>query len=338
MADKSLIIGAGAMGLFVGYNLSIGGSLVDFLVRPHKLDKVVKPTRLYCYDDSSVRSFVPDSVISNLSSSPINAYDFIVMTLAGDVLMGAEGTQLLIDIGNFIRDSDSIIVNGSMGPKVSRYILEKTKVSPDRVVDAGLSVFCHQVQGADLPLHEPTDAMLLASCDVAYRHLAPSSLYLSAANAPAAERFLKIYNRSTASMADMLSQRDFELIFSCYFPVVGASQLLGWPTVRDLRQHAEIGPLIVAAMNEIISLQTQEIGEGLDAEMLLDRWEKNEAACLPLDFAAFNAFHHGAKVRSQDIGILFDLVELGDAKGLAMKALRTLADKWRAFDLGHTGH
>ena len=60
------------------------------------------------------------------------------------------------------------------------------------------------------------------------------------------------------------------------------------------------------------------------ADGLLEIWRSLEQAALPLDFAAFNKFHHGGKVRAQDIELFKDCVKLGEQEGQPMSALKEL--------------
>ncbi|WP_035359836.1 2-dehydropantoate 2-reductase N-terminal domain-containing protein [Edaphobacter aggregans] len=46
-----LIVGAGAMGLVVGYHLQLAGAAVDFLVRPARVPEMSRSQVFYSYDD-----------------------------------------------------------------------------------------------------------------------------------------------------------------------------------------------------------------------------------------------------------------------------------------------
>ncbi|MNW66774.1 hypothetical protein D3C74_452760 [compost metagenome] len=45
---------------------------------------------------------------------------------------------------------------------------------------------------------------------------------------------------------------------------------------------------------------------------------------LPLDYQAFNRFHHGGKVRTQNVKSLENSISEGELQGREMKALRAL--------------
>ncbi|MEU1213389.1 hypothetical protein ACFYSH_28295 [Streptomyces sp. NPDC005791] len=64
--------------------------------------------------------------------------------------------------------------------------------------------------------------------------------------------------------------------------------------------------------------------EQTTAEGVLEFFRQMEKDALPLDLAAFNAYHHGGKVNGQDHEILREALGRGEAEGVQMPALRTL--------------
>jgi hypothetical protein len=57
-------------------------------------------------------------------------------------------------------------------------------------------------------------------------------------------------------------------------------------------------------------------------KMQLKIWRKVEKDSLPMDFQAFNRFHHGGKVQPQDIEVMQNCVADGERQGFAMSALK----------------
>ena len=55
-----------------------------------------------------------------------------------------------------------------------------------------------------------------------------------------------------------------------------------------------------------------------------------EAALRPLDFTAFNRYHHGAKVLAQDVGVLRDCLAMGNATDHPMPSLKELLTRYDA--------
>jgi hypothetical protein len=57
--------------------------------------------------------------------------------------------------------------------------------------------------------------------------------------------------------------------------------------------------------------------------------KKLENASLPLDFHAFNRFHHGGKVRDQDLQVMQNCLATGLARGHKMSALGELVARYQ---------
>ena len=111
------------------------------------------------------------------------------------------------------------------------------------------------------------------------------------------------------------------------FPVFAASELLGWPNAKDLCNNKELWALTVRSVQEIQGLEEHGVAgkvaqAATTTDGLLEIWSSLEQAALPLDFATFNRFHHGSKVRAQDIELLNDCVKVGEQEGQPMSALR----------------
>jgi len=85
--------------------------------------------------------------------------------------------------------------------------------------------------------------------------------------------------------------------------------------IHGLDEHGEAGMAAQAATT---------------ADGLLDIWSSLEQAALPLDFAAFNEYHHGIKVRAQDIEVLKGCMKVGEREAKPMTALRELLDRLEA--------
>src|SRR3546814_4008400 len=54
---------------------------------------------------------------------------------------------------------------------------------------------------------------------------------------------------------------------------------------------------------------------------------------MPLDYQAFNRFHHGGKVLAQDVEVLEHSLAVGRQKGREMPALAALLDAYRVYRL-----
>lgn len=91
MGSRILIVGAGSMGVIVGYYLSLAGSNVTFLARPYQIQALERPQTLYCYDDNELKEFNNYNWITD----PIRIigvdYNYIFVTLDGASLWNETG-------------------------------------------------------------------------------------------------------------------------------------------------------------------------------------------------------------------------------------------------------
>ena len=61
--------------------------------------------------------------------------------------------------------------------------------------------------------------------------------------------------------------------------------------------------------------------------LLARTWEGTSKAALPLDFHAFNKFHHGGKIMAQDIDISRDILSREEERGRKLPMLRSLMQR-----------
>src|SRR6266700_274025 len=78
-----LIVGAGAVGLAVGYHLSLAEASITFLVRPGRSAACASPQHLYCYDDAELKTFAGYSVVENVAELAEMRFQFVIVTLDG---------------------------------------------------------------------------------------------------------------------------------------------------------------------------------------------------------------------------------------------------------------
>jgi hypothetical protein len=126
-----------------------------------------------------------------------------------------------------------------------------------------------------------------------------------------------------------MKRQEFAIMTKFMFPVFAACELLGWPPARDLDNNKELWHLTVRSVQEIQGFEEHGLAgkaamASTTADGLLEIWRSLEQAALPLDFAAFNRFHHGSKVRAQDIELLKGCVKVGEQEGQPMSALKEL--------------
>jgi hypothetical protein len=119
----------------------------------------------------------------------------------------------------------------------------------------------------------------------------------------------------------------FNIVGSMIFPLFAVSEIAGWPAFAELARNRPLWRLNCQAQNEIIGLKQHGwIGRlmrlVMTENMHLRLVEKLEKDSLPMDFQAFNRFHHGGKVQAQDIEIMQNCVAVGQSQGFAMSALK----------------
>jgi len=302
-----LIVGAGALGILTGYHLQLAGADITFFVRENRLAALGAPQILYCYDDGTLKSFSSYRTATDLGTLAQTRFDYVLVTLDGAACLSEEGTKLLAGIGDLIRESDAVIIVGGVG--VRSHYLATTRLPAHRIVEGTLGCLAYQTDRVIFPLHPPTDPATLAKSSLAYHHLQGGpGFFLAAAPRPAAEAFAALYTLSKVSRAKVVSASLFAIISTAFFPMTAICDLAGWPDAATL------------------SANTPLMRNSALAWLL----RKMEQAALPIDFSAFNHFHHGGKVRAQDLQVLRNCLAAGLARGRKMAALGELVARYEA--------
>ncbi|RWR05194.1 ketopantoate reductase family protein [Paenirhodobacter populi] len=326
---RVLIAGAGAMGIVSSYHLALSGAAVTFLVRPHRVDAVERPQRLYCYDDGALKAYEGYELISDPATLSPGAYDYVVITLDGAAMRDPDGERLARAIGRVARGTSTGVILGALGIELRSWFLSVSELLGEQVTNGTLGIQCHPVAGVTLPLHAPTDADLLAQADFAYRHCWPLGFSVDDSAPGVAQRFAALYSANGISRC-VIEQADEKAagVFA-FFAQMAACDIGGWPSPADIDPDSDFWQLGIAAGLEIQGLgifgeagrkaRTQTTAEGA-----LQFWRGWERDMLPLDLQGFNRFHHGGKVNRQDLQILADCIAQGEAEGTPMTATREL--------------
>jgi ketopantoate reductase len=331
---KILIVGAGALGSVTGYHLALGGSEVTFFVRPARLAEMQPPMVLYCYDDAQLKAFRNYHVVSTIAQVAAQHFDYVLVTFDGAACRSEEGTALLTELGDAIRGSDAVLIIGGVG--VREHYLKTTRLPEARLLEGTLGSLSYQVGRVTLPLHPPTDAAVLAQASVAYHHFDGIKGYMvSGQPAALAKAFAAVYDRCGISKCVIMNPDIFNILSTAFFPLTAVCDLAGWPDAAAMTANAELMRLCAGAMREISALpQHGFIGKLISlviwppvVGMLLKKLEQDS---LPLDFHAFNKFHHGGKVRAQDIDVMRACAQSGAAQGKQMPALNELVRRYEA--------
>ena len=118
-----------------------------------------------------------------------------------------------------------------------------------------------------------------------------------------------------------------------FFPVIAIYERAGWPDAATLVGNRELLSLGARAMGEILALPEHGWRGKLASlimgpKTLAKTLTSMERNCLPLDYTAFNRFHHGGKVRAQNLQVMRHCAEAGRAQGRPMTALTELIESF----------
>ena len=333
-----LIVGAGAAGLAVGYHLSLAGADITFLVRPGRSAAFASPQQLYCYDDASLKTFAGYSIVEQVAELVEQRFQFVIVTLDGHTSRTAEGTAMLRDLGDAIRTSDATVIMGDFGLGLREHYLETMRLPAERLLSGFLFMLSHQTR-ANLPVHAPTNPALVAQASVCYKHPASKiGFQIVTRHSAAAREFVALYNRCGVSRCGQMSPVLVNTVGKAVFAVYAACELAGWPDhFATVVANKELWRLACRAQSEIIALPRHGWQGKLMALIMGPRVTANihlriEREMLPLDAQAFNRFHHGGKVRAQDVALLRDCLAEGQRHGQPMAALSALLARLAAHE------
>ncbi|PEQ13049.1 hypothetical protein B2G71_09505 [Novosphingobium sp. PC22D] len=327
-----LIVGAGALGIVTGYHLHLAGAEIAFLVRPNRTEALSEPQRLYCYDDHELKTFGAYKVFTSVTDAMAREHDFVIVTMDGATCRGAEATALLREIGQAMQGRRSVAVISGMG--VRDYCRDVMQLPEARIVTGTMGLLSYQTDRVTLPPNPPTDQAKLASASIAYNHMGKNPGFLIVAKpAAAAKAFAALYDRSGVSRCAVIGPRLFDMFSASAFVTMAIFDLAGWPDAGELARNTALMDLASRATKEIMRLPEHGVpgkiaGLLVSPRQLAKTNRKMERDCLPVDYSAFNRFHHGGKVRDQDIGVLRSCLQAGRAHGRSMPALTELVERY----------
>jgi hypothetical protein len=332
MTTPVLIVGAGATGLPVGYHLGLAGADITFLVRPGRSAALGSTQQLYCYDDAELKTFDGYRVVDDVTQLAGAGFEFVIITLDGHTSRTPEGTELLHGLGKVVRDRDAHVIMCGFGLGVREHHLQALGIDEDRLTHGFLGMLSHQAT-AGLPVHPPTDPATLAQASICYRHPANRTGFrIETGNAAAAERFAALYERSGVSQCAQIPREVDDVLSHAASPVYAAGELADWPDFATLARNEELWTLACRAQAEIMTLARhgetgQQMAKAMGPRETAHAHQNIERDMLPLDYQAFNRFHHGGKVRAQDVETLRDCLAEGRRGSHPMPALEELLQR-----------
>lgn len=323
-----LIVGVGAMGLVTGYHLSLAGADINFLVRPARLAQLASPQILYCHNDRELKTLGTYRAISSIGEIDAHALDYVLVTLDGVTSRTAEGSALLRAIGAALANTSSHLLIGGVGVGLREHYLKTTGLPPERVLSSFLGLLSYQLDKAEIPVHPPARAEIIAQASMAYVQFPSKVGFVIDSTYPqAAKDFASFYNRCGVSRCVSMNPTLFKIVSNMPFPLFAINEIAGWPKSEDLAKNKELWRLNRLAQGEIMGLKQHGwIGKLMrllmTGKMHLKLWQKLERDSMPIDFNAFNRFHHGGKVQAQDIEIMQNCIAVGMSQGFLMSALK----------------
>ncbi|KAF5635752.1 Ketopantoate reductase domain protein [Fusarium sp. NRRL 52700] len=125
-------------------------------------------------------------------------------------------------------------------------------------------------------------------------------------------------------------------IFPIFAVFIGL-ELLGWTKLKDIDIESEVWKLTAVAAKEIQMLDPcGEAGTQTDQttseNTFVEMFAYLEEKLCPLDFQAFNQFHHGGKLVEQDRMHIQRCISQGVAEGKPMSALKALLQSLNCCD------
>ncbi|MBO0676184.1 hypothetical protein JRC04_01765 [Mycolicibacterium sp. S2-37] len=316
------------MGIVTGYHFAQAGADVTFLVRPHRQEQLTRPQKLYSYDDNTLKTYDGYTLLTDPTQLADKAFDLVVITLDGASLRAEAGRKVVDELGKALHGTSTGVVLGSVGIDLRSWFVQQSGLAGEQVTNGVLNLFAYEVPPATLPTHPGVNIDLFSAADYAYRHASAFGFSVDDSAPEVAQQFSELYNRSGESQCSVISADEYRVAVAV-FPGLAAWELLGWPAAADIDPADQTWQLGADATREFQRLSAfgsagLAASEQTSAETILGFFQGMERDVLPLDLAAFNAYHHGGKVNGQDHDILREALDRGQAEGADMPALRTL--------------
>lgn len=329
-----VIVGAGSVGVVAGYDLSRAGSQVTFLVRAHRTEQLARPQVLYSYEDNTVQHYSGFDVITDAAELLQRPADIVIVTLDGAALRAEAGVHLTQELGRAYRDTKTGVVLATGGIHIRSWFIEQSGLREDQVAMGLATTLIHEVPAAAMPSDAAVDAALLGSADYAYRRMHSSGFMVDDTAPEVAQTLQRAFSGEGVLPAAIVSDNQITANIAGLTPIL-AWGLLDWRPLDEFDASDPTWQLAVDAMREIQRLSLfgdtgRSAAEQTEPAAVLESFRQTAEATRPLDYAAFNAYHHGGKVNRQDLDILDEARQEAAAEGAATPALDTLIDRLAA--------
>ncbi len=333
--QRVLIVGAGALGITCAYHLRLADAEVGFLVRPHRVEALSRPQRLYRYDDHSVKTLDGFYVVDDPAKLHGEDFDFVMLTLDGATCRSEQGAATLRALGAAMAKGNATLIICAVGVGLYEHVQSLTGLSSKRLLEGTMKIFAYQVGAENTPQPPAEDKALHDGADIAYINFPDRvGFFVTAKPAGPSKAFSALFSRSGEASCQKLPNGIYRVSTSSFAPFTMACELNGWGDMDSLVANSELWQLSCRAQREIMRLKKHGFAGKLMAWMMSDkRMEKmmrgSEADAEPMGLMAFNRFHHSGKVLEQNVQILENCLALGRDGGQEMPATRDLLDRWR---------
>ena len=332
---RVLIVGAGALGLTTAYHLQLAGAELAFLVRPHRMEALSRPQRLYSYGDHEIKTVACYEVFTSPADLRGHHFDFVLLTLDGATCRSEQGITTLSELGEALAGTGTVMIINGVGVGLYEHVMATSGFAEKELLEGTMTMFAYQVNSSGTPLPSPDHLDLHNSADIAYLGFDDGvGFYVTSKPRRASKAFCALYSRSGVATCKRMPRSVFVMSSSMFFAFTVASELNGWKGTDKLIADKALWHLSCSSQREIAGLKRFGLAGKLATKLLTDdRLEKmmrnSDRKASAMGFTEFNRFHHGGKVLEQDIQILENCVALGEAEGRSMHATKALLDLWR---------
>lgn len=335
MSDKSvLIVGAGALGLTCAYHLQRAGAEISFLVRPHRLEALSRPQKLYCFNDDSIKLLENFQVITSPQDLQGKSYDFVLLTLDGSTCRSDQGVATLNALGRQLADTGANLIICGVGIGLYQHVQKISGFADENLLQGTMRMFAYQVADWPEQPQPPTNLELYRQSDIAYLGFANRvGFFMASSPGKASRAFSQLWKESQVSLCQRMPKNLYAAFSNAFFPFTVASEIHGWQSTEALIADSELWPLCCDAQREIFGLRnfgwtgkllSRLMSDQRLAKMMLNMDEGGKR----IGFTAFNRFHHGGKVLEQDIEVIRNCIAAGKKQGRKMQATQALLDRW----------
>jgi len=340
-----LIIGAGAIGIILGYHLELAGADITFLVRPHRLNELQNPQTLYCHDDHSLKVFKGYHYITEVSELLDKTYDYIFIALDGAALKSESGQNLIRTIGKAAAGAQNTtkVLIGSFYFDIRSWFLELSGLPGNRVCTCNAAIHAYYTKAFKMPTvvtsSESSSSITQADWAYADRFSTGAAFHVLDDCPEVAQSFAELYNACQVSKC-IIRSPDEDALFGNVAPIAfAAAELLGWPKFRDIDPDDDIWKLATDAAKEVMGLKLHgEAGANaaahLEPSLFLEGMKHYEKTFGTFDIIAFSRYHHGGKVQAQDKKHLQESILHGEKDGKSMQALKAIVQRVELGSLG----